>query len=179
MAKEISFASMKLKTNAEKNTFTFENNEIEVLKYLPIEDKLDIITITLQKSFENGIYNPVKMDMYFHLYLVYMYTNIKFTEKQKEDEYKLYDVLKSTGLLDFIITNIEEKEYEELLLNLEQLKSDKEENYRSFSNVIQSLINDLPKQAEAAKNIVESFDKEKYKAVMDFAQAANGGRALN
>ena len=29
-----------------------------------------------------------------------MYTNISFTEKQREDEYKLYDSLKSNGFFD-------------------------------------------------------------------------------
>ena len=44
--------------------------------------------------------------------------------------------------------------------------------------VIRSLITDLPKQAEAANKIIENFDKEKFQAVIDFAQAANGGRPI-
>ena len=62
--------------------------------------------VTLQKSLEEGVYNPVKKDMYFHLYLVYMYTDITFTEKQREDESKLYDVLESNGLIPAVLKNI-------------------------------------------------------------------------
>jgi hypothetical protein len=44
--------------------------------------------------------------------------------------------------------------------------------------VISKFIDDLPANAEAAKKIVDNFDQTKYKAVIDFAQAANGGRTL-
>ena len=51
--------------------------------------------ITLQKAKEDILYNPIKLDMYFHLHLVYMYSNLSFTEKQKEDEEKIYDAVVS------------------------------------------------------------------------------------
>ena len=68
MAK-ISYANLKLKVDKSVETFDFNENKIEVLKYLPIEDKRDLVEITLQKAEENGIYNPVLLDMYFHLYV--------------------------------------------------------------------------------------------------------------
>ena len=48
----------------------------------------------------------------------------------------------------------------------------------TFAAVVKSIINDLPAQAEAMQNIVNTFDPEKYQAVIDFAKAANGGRAI-
>ena len=90
---KVSYANLKLKTKDEIKTFNFNNTEIEVKQYLPIEDKYDLVMITLQKAEENGIYNALKLDMYFHLHLVYMYTNLSFTEKQKENEMKIYDTL--------------------------------------------------------------------------------------
>ncbi len=68
-----------------------------MLQYLPAQDKYDLLMITLQKSLENGAYNEFKLNLYFELNLVYMYTNISFTEKQREDEFKLYDTLESNG----------------------------------------------------------------------------------
>ena len=92
MAK-VSYASMKLKMIEDIEKITFNGLDIEILKYLPIEEKYNLISITLQKSLENdNVYNSVLMDMYFHLYLVFLYTNISFTDKQKEDEAKLYDI---------------------------------------------------------------------------------------
>lgn len=78
---KIAYSTLKLKTDDSVNTFEFQGKTIEVLKYLKIEDKYDLVMITLQKAEENGIYNQLKLDMFFHLHLVYMYTNLSFTDK--------------------------------------------------------------------------------------------------
>ena len=177
MAK-VSYANLKLKTNDTISTFDFNGNKIEVLKYLPIEDKYDLVMITLQKALDNGIYNAMKVDIYFHLHLVYMYTNLSFTDKQKENELKLYYTIKSNGFIDLLLETIEESEYNFLYECINEIISDSL-NYRNTAGaVIQSLINDLPKNAEAAAKIVDSFNPEKYKQVIQFAEAANGDRPL-
>ena len=174
----ISYANMKLKPVTTTHKFEWNGNEIEVLDYLPVEDKYDLIMITLQKSLEDGYYNPVKIDEFFHLHLIYMYTNINFTEKQKEDEHKLYDSLKSNGLIDAFIEQMNEFDYSELFNMLDDTKRELIEYKRSTSALIQSLVSDLPKQAEAMKNIMDNFDPNKYKEVLNFAKAANGGREI-
>ena len=110
MAK-VTYASLKLKTDSSVETFDFNGNTIEVLKYLPIQDKYDLITMTLERAEEEGVYNPVMMEAYFHLYLVYMYTNLTFTDKQREDELKLYDTLQSSGFITQMLEKISEVEY--------------------------------------------------------------------
>ena len=174
----ISYANMKLKPVTTTHKFEWNGNEIEVLDYLPVEDKYDLIMITLQKSLEDGYYNPIKIDEFFHLHLIYMYTNINFTEKQKEDEHKLYDSLKSNGLIDAFIEQMNEFDYSELFNMLDDTKKELTEYRRSTSALIQSLVSDLPKQAEAMKNIMDNFDPNKYKEVLNFAKAANGGREI-
>ena len=162
----ISYANMKLKPVTTTHKFEWNGNEIEVLDYLPIEDKYDLIMITLQKSLEDGYYNPIKIDEFFHLHLIYMYTNINFTEKQKENEHKLYDSLKNNGLIDALFNM------------LDDTKRELTEYKRSISGIIQNIITDLPKQAEAMQDIIDNFDKEKYQNVLNFAKAANGGREI-
>ena len=174
----ISYANMKLKPITTTHKFEWNGNEIEVLDYLPIEDKYDLIMITLQKSFEDGYYNPIKIDEFFHLHLIYMYTNINFTDKQREDEHKLYDSLKSNGLIDAFIEQMNEFDYSELFNMLDDTKRELTEYKRSTSALIQSLVSDLPRQAEAMKNIMDNFDPNKYQEVMNFAKAANGGREI-
>lgn len=177
MAK-ISYASLKLKTDETVKTFKYKENEIEVLQYLPIEDKMSFLSIVLQQSLENGIYNPIKLDMYFHLYLVFMYTNLSFTDKQRLDEEKIYDHLKSSGILDQVLENIPSNEYNTLLTFEEELVKTYTEYNCSIVSLVQSLIHDLPAQAEAANQIVENFDKNKFKEVIEFAKEANGGRDI-
>ena len=177
MAK-VTYASLKLKINSDIEKFTFNGSEIEVKQYLPINDKYDLINITLQNAFEDGVFHPLKMDLYFHLYIVMMYTNITFTEKQKEDEAKLYDILNSSGLMEKILETIPKAEYEELYNYLMECSVQLTNHNRSITTLITSLINDLPTQMAEAAKIVETFDPEQFKAVIDFARAANGGRDI-
>ena len=172
----VSYANMKLKINNQTKTLDWNGQKIEIKEYLPIEDKYDLIMITLQKSLEDGYYNPIKLDMYFHLYLIYMTTNISFTEKQKEDEFKIYDILKSNGFIDAFLENFNEDEYDDLYNFLVDTQSALETYKQSTVSLIQSLINDLPKQAEAMKDIMDNFNPEKYQEVINFAKAANGNR---
>lgn len=175
---KVSYANLKLKIDTTAKSFDYNGVSIEVLQYLPIADKYDLVMITLQKALEDNIYNPVKIDMYFHLYLVYLYTNLNITEKQKEDEMKLYDNLSSNGLISKVLELIPETEYNTLYGYIEEIKKDMAKYKRSASALFQSVITDLPKSAEAAMEIVNTFDKEKYAEVIEFAKAANGGRNI-
>lgn len=174
-----SYANMKLKLNTEVETFDFCGQNIEVLKYLPAQDKYDLLMVTLQKSFEDGMYNEFKLDLYFQLNLVYMYTNISFTEKQREDELKIYDNLKSNGFFEKFFSVLNEEEYEELFALLNTMKENNIKQRSSVGEIINRLIDDLPGNAEAAAKIVESFRPEQFQQVVDFARYANGGRDIN
>ena len=174
----VSYANMKLKINNQTKTLDWNGQKIEIKEYLPFEDKYDLVMVALQKSLEDGYYNPIKLDMYFHLYLVYMYTNISFTDKQKEDEFKIYDTLKSNSFIDAFLDVLNEDEYADLYNFLVDTQSALETYKQSTVSLIQSLINDLPKQAEAMKNIMDNFNPEKYQEVINFARAANGNREL-
>ena len=176
---KVSYANMKLKTNTTVNTFEFCGQKIEVLKYLPAADKYDLLMITLQKSLEGNIYNEFKLNLYFELNLVYMYTNISFTEKQREDEFKLYDTLRSNGFFELFYEALDDKEYEELFDQIAELKATMEKNKNSVAGIIANIIEDLPANAEAAAKIVENFDPSQFQAVVDFARYANGGRDIN
>lgn len=176
---KVSYANMKLKTNTTVNTFQFCGQKIEVLNYLPATDKYDLLMITLQKSLEGNIYNEFKLNLFFELNLVYMYTNISFTEKQREDEFKLYDTLKSNGFFELFYETMNEDEYNDLFEQITALKTTMEKSRGSIAGVIANLIEDLPANAEAAAKIVESFDPQQFKEVIDFARYANGGRDIN
>lgn len=174
---KVTYSSLKLKIK--EDTKKIEDTDIEVLQYLPVQDKIDLVDITLQKAKEDRLYNPIKIDVFFHLNLIYLYTNLTFTDKQREDEYKLYDILESNGIISKVIAAMDENEYN-FLLNKINEKAENELTYNTTTaSIIAKLVDDLPGNAEAAQKIVDNFDPEKYKAVINFAQAANGGRTLN
>ena len=108
-----------------------------------------------------------------------MYTNISFTEKQREDELKIYDNLKSNGFFEKFFSALNEEEYEELFALLNIMKENNIKQRSSVGEIINRLIDDLPGNAEAAAKIVESFRPEQFQQVVDFARYANGGRDIN
>jgi len=54
---------------------------------------------------------------------------------------------------------------------------DAEKAYRNTAaSIIAKLVDDLPKNAEVAKNIVENFDQNKFDQVLAFAKSVNNGK---
>lgn len=112
----VSFANMKLKTNSNVKTVIFANQEIEVKQYLPVDDKLKLISNVLNNSADdNNFANPVKVDLFGTLEILYMYTNINFTDNQKKDPAKLFDICLSSGLVKVVIDAIPADEYADLI----------------------------------------------------------------
>ena len=175
----MNYKDLNLHINNNMYSIEVQGKKINIKKYLPINDKKDLIEITLQKAEEsNGTYNEILIDMYFNLYLIYLYTDIEFTDEDREDEMKLYDELESSGLLERIIDKIPEDEYDTLIDYLKTMQKGDISYKHSAAAMVQKLIVDLPKNAEAAAKIVEDFDLKKYKEVVDFSQHANGDRPI-
>ena len=170
---KVSYANMKLKVKNNVKTFKFQDNDIEVIQYLSSEDKYSLINITLQKSLEDGFYNPLKLDVYFHLHLVYMYTDISFTEKQKEDEFKIFDTLKNNNFIDLMLANIPEDEYNYLLKIMEETIEKNEKYKNTVAGIMSKLIDDLPTNAQAAMDIVNNFDEDKFQDAWDIEDWLN------
>lgn len=175
----MNYSQLNLKINNKKNTFKIQDQWVEVAQYLPIKDKVDLIDIALQRAETTTGYNELLLEMFFNLNIVFMYTNLEFSAEELDDLEKLYDELESNGVILDVIGAMEDDEYNCLLDNLELMKENNLRFKGSTSALLQSIIADLPKNAEAAAEIVNNFDPEKYQAVLDFAKAANGGRPIN
>lgn len=116
MAK-VSFKNLGLKVNQEVKTIKFNEQEIEVKQYLPVNDKLELISKVINNasaSDTNNFANPVKIGMYMALEVMYTYTNLNITDKQKEDEPKLYDMIYSSGLFAAVQDAIPQVEQDNL-----------------------------------------------------------------
>lgn len=111
MAK-VPFTKLKCKINEDSIPMQIGEETIAIKQYLPVQEKLGLIGRVVEWAHEQdaNYSNPVKSDVYTELEIVFNYTNISFTDKQKEDLPKLYDTLKSSGILEEIIKNIPEAE---------------------------------------------------------------------
>ena len=130
MAK-VSLTKLGLKVNQDIKTIEFNEQTIEVKQYLPVNDKLELITSVINASHDdNNFANPVNVSIFTALEIMYAYTNINFTDKQKEDPTKLYDMLISSGLVAAVVNAIPEAEYHEVLCGVSD-SIDAVYNYRN------------------------------------------------
>ena len=112
----VPFSKLNLKKIDKVQVVTINGLEIEVKQYLPVAEKLELIANVLNNSADdNNFANPVKTYVLSHLEIIYAYTNLSFTDKQKEDPAKLYDILETNGIIDSIILALPPSEYDNLI----------------------------------------------------------------
>jgi hypothetical protein len=98
MAK-VGLTKLGLKKNTDVINLTWNGQIIEIKAYLPIEEKLEMISRIVNFSLdENNFANPGRIEIFTLLEVMYAYTNINFTDKQKENFLELYDMIFSSGL---------------------------------------------------------------------------------
>ena len=164
MAK-VPFTKLKCKINENEIPVQIGEETIAVKQYLPIQDKLALIGRVVEFAHEqdNNFSNPVKAGVYRDLEIIFAYTNISFTDKQKEDLPKLYDMLYSSGISKTIIDNIPEDEYMEIVFGVR----DSIEAIYKYQNSILGILDgikhnynetsfDVEKLQEAVKDISDS-----------------------
>jgi hypothetical protein len=139
MAK-VSFTKLGLKVNNEVKNITCGDQVIEVKQYLPVNEKLELISRVLNFSADDmKFYNVGKINIYLALEMIYTYTNINFTDKQKEDVCKLYDTIVSSGLYELIINEIPQSEYDYIFDTLMETI----DSIYSYNNSIMGILDNI------------------------------------
>lgn len=139
MAK-LSFTKLGLKINNDIKLVQYNNNNIEIKQYLPIEEKMELITAVINSSIdENQFFNPVKIELYYFLEIIDRYTNITFTEKQYQDPCKLYNFFISNNMDKLILDNIDEHELIVLRESLNKCIMSYENYRQSMLGVMESM----------------------------------------
>lgn len=115
----------------------------EVKHYLPIQEKLELVSRIINQSIDdNGFYNPMRVKLYMVLEIVYAYTNLSFTEKMKEDPFKLYDILVSTDIFTNVIDVIREKDWKEIQENVWSTIENIYKYRNSVMGILDNVVND-------------------------------------
>ena len=146
MAK-ISFNKLGLKKQNKIVTLTIGDQDIEIKQYLPIEEKLDFLTRVINKVVEQSpnFPNSVQTTTFFALEMIYTYTNIQFTEKQKEDFCKTYNLMDENGLISKILDCIPNSEKHVLQNGLNSILSELYVYRNSARGILESLSTDYSK----------------------------------
>lgn len=144
MAK-VPFSKLDVKINGSDCINTYYNTkgeevEYEIKQYLPLKEKIELVQRIINQSVDdNGFYNPMRVKMYMVLEIVYAYTNLSFTAKQKEDPFKLYDLLVSTGIFHDIVDHIRDKDWLEIQENVWKTI----ENIYAYRNSVMGILENI------------------------------------
>lgn len=120
MAK-VTFNKLNLTKNTEIKNIDINENIIEVKQYLPVEEKLELISYIANMAHDEdyNFSNPVKVEVFAGIGIIKYYTNITFTEKQLENPAKIYDLLNSNNVINNVIAAIPSNEYDEIRTGIE------------------------------------------------------------
>lgn len=120
MAK-VTFNKLNLTKNTEIKNIDINENIIEVKQYLPVEEKLELISYIVNMAHDEdyNFSNPVKVEVFAGIGIIKYYTNIAFTEKQLENPARIYDLLNSNNVINNVIAAIPSNEYDELRAGIE------------------------------------------------------------
>lgn len=158
MAK-IAFSKLGAKIDTSTINININNQIIEVAQYLPLQQKLEMLEAIVQIVVDTNPYycNPGQVHMLMTIALVKNYSNITFTEKQEEEQNKLYDLLSSSGIATSITNAIPKSEIE-FFINMvqEALK-----NYYAYNNSVNGILENLGQNRNdiaELKDLVETTD---------------------
>lgn len=142
MAK-IGFTKLGLKKNTNLMTLNWNDQIIEIKAYLPIEEKITIIERIVNQSLDdNNFANPMRVDINILLEIIFAYTNISFTDKQKEDRLALYDLLVGSEFWTQFLTVLPNEEY------------------MSIYNGVWDTINEIYKYRDSVLGIIEAVNQD-------------------
>ena len=155
-------------------TLQIGDSEIIVQQYLPIETKMAMMQDVLNAVIDDtGHINPVRMEVFFNVYLLKYYTNISITDTMLGDPSKTYDLLIINDVLDTIIAQIPETEYADVFDFIVEAS----ENVITYNNSVLGILRNIaadyknteididkigqalndPKQLTLVKNILEKM----------------------
>lgn len=142
MAK-VSFTKLGLTKSQDFVELHLNEQVIEVKSYLPVNEKLELISNVINLSADdNNFANPVKVMVYSTLEIIEAYTNISFTDKQKENPTKLYDLFEGNGVTKMIFNAIPN---DELTMLINAIKDSIEAIYKyknSAMGILESISSD-------------------------------------
>lgn len=159
MAK-LSFSKLGLTKNNNIKNIEYNGQIIEIKQYLPVNDKATLVATILNYTLNNGenrFPNPIQVEVFTVLECINKYTNINFTDKQKEDPAKLYDLIISSGLWDLILDNMNKIDYSLLLKFINETIEAYYKYHNSVFGIIESINRDYEQLNLDATEIQEKL----------------------
>ena len=158
------YADLGLELKQDTKIITINDIDIEVFQYLPMIEKYKLINLTLAESLENNVYNPVKLETFFNLNIIFNYTTLYFSVDEMLDAYDLFDKLEQNKVIEKVIAAIPENEYKYLLENLVTTMTRNAQYISSVAASLDVIFDRLPKLTEGLSELTESIKSGELKA---------------
>lgn len=139
------------------HSIEFNDQTIEIYSYLPMEKKIDMVVNIVSAACADGYFNTMLADIYFALYLIENYTNISFTDKQKENGLKTYEIIDSNGLYDKVLKEIDSEEYDYIYEAITDIASEYTKYINSFAGIMKNASADYGNMQFDAEKIAETL----------------------
>lgn len=139
-----------------------------VLTEVDVEDMALAVATSINQSFLENLINPIALEVNTFANFIRVYSDIEIPEDVTNSN--IYDTLYCENLFNTDLFN-------EFYKATQFYKEAKEEQLYSFSGVLKTLMEELPKNAEEVARIVENFDSSKLKEIQNLATKA--GEALS
>ena len=174
----VTLKDLKLQDETQVSIVNINGVEVEVKKYVGVQDKMAIINIAIQESLDsNGmIVKPIAEAM-VSLYTVYIYSNIVFSKDEKDSQIDTYNLLEKTGVIDAIVGAIPKVEYETLIEAYEAVVDDHFKYRTSSASAIIEIFESLPKMIDSMNTGLEEFNLENLQVLNGVMKGMGGNEA--
>jgi hypothetical protein len=141
-------------------TVMIGENEITIEQYLPINEKLAFTERVLAATLDDtGFLNPVRLDVYMNLEIIKTYTNISITDKMMENAPKTYDLLLLNNIIETVISNIPEEEYNDLYDAVESCAEHTIQYLNSFVGMMKTISDNFDATKMNVEEIMSTLDQ--------------------
>ncbi len=122
----------------------FNDKEFFIKQFLPSDKKYSLISFCANMlSLKEQFYNPFLAEIIFDVEIVKEYSNIVF-ENIEDSYFYQFDVLENMQIIDLVIENIPQKEYEELQRLYYELIENQVKYYNNISQGLRSFLKQIP-----------------------------------
>lgn len=156
------FSDLKIEMQEEWSVIEFNGEKIKVRKWLPQQDKANLLVYILDNSVDetNGTISDLRLETYTILGIVKYYTDIEFSEDDLSEPAIIYDKIIYSKLYSRILGAIEKDEREYLYSLIENTKNDISRYNNSFVGMM-NLINS--EAIDLSQTINDTLEKIKNK----------------
>lgn len=144
--------------NIDPKVINIGGEEITVIQYLPMADKITFVENILEEVFDStGLSSPIRTEVHFYLNLIKTYTNISITDKMMENAGKTYDLLEMNHIIEAVIENIPKDEFEALFDYVSDTVEHIEQFNYSLLGVMKTVGKDYSTTNISLDNVMEQF----------------------